>query len=69
MAGGKLWTLTIVAALSTLLILIYFVMAPLVDKKGTIEQTNEGLGRAIDNFDALKDEIRYGSTNRPDSNT
>ncbi|MEW6043523.1 MAG: hypothetical protein AB1608_04620 [Thermoproteota archaeon] len=61
--------MTIVAALSTLLILIYFVMAPLMDKEGTIEQTHEGLGRAIDSFDAIKDEIRFGSTNRSDLNT
>ncbi|MEM2785029.1 MAG: hypothetical protein QXW37_00285 [Candidatus Nitrosotenuis sp.] len=69
LVGSKLWTLTVVAALSTLLILIYFVMAPLVDKKGTIEQTHEGLGRAIDNFDDLKDEIRYGSANSSNFNT
>lgn len=69
LAGNKLWTLTVIAALSTLLILIYFVMAPLLDKNGTIEQTNEGLSRAIDNFDALKDEIKYGSANSSDLNT
>jgi hypothetical protein len=69
LAGNKLWTLTVVAALSTLLILIYFVMAQLMDKDGTIEQTHEGLSRAIDTFDALKDEIRSGSTNSSDLNT
>lgn len=52
----KLWHLTVVAALSSLLILAYFTLMPILDKQGTVEQTQEGLDKAVRKFDELREE-------------
>jgi hypothetical protein len=61
MQSDKLWTLTVVAALSSLLILAYFLLSPMLSKESTAQKIEGGLGESIAKFD----EIREQSNNTP----
>ncbi|MEM3090049.1 MAG: hypothetical protein QXY22_05720 [Candidatus Nitrosotenuis sp.] len=52
----KIWHLAVIAALSSLLILAYFTLMPILDKQGTVEQTQAGLEKAVKKFDELREE-------------
>jgi|GEM_PF-6089390 len=52
--SDNLWVLTVVAALSSLAILGYFVLMPIMDNEGTMEDTKEHLDRAASKFDELR---------------
>ena len=54
MSNDKLWILTVTAALSSLLILAYFTMYPMVSKDGTAQRVETGLEGAIDKFNEIK---------------
>lgn len=54
MSNDKLWVLTVVAALSSLLILAYFTLSPMVSKEGTAQRVETGLHDAISKFDSMK---------------
>ena len=54
MSNDKLWVLTMVAALSSLLILAYFTMYPMLSDESTPQQIESGLGQSIAKFDAIK---------------
>lgn len=66
MSGDKLWTITVAIALSSLLILAYFVLSPIMGKEGTVEQTKTGLDKAINKIETLREESRHESvSNNP----
>lgn len=46
------------AALSSLLILAFFTLSPIVDPGGTVESTKTGIDRAVQKFDELKETNR-----------
>lgn len=56
MSNDKLWTLTVVAALSSLLILAYFLLSPMLSEKSTTQQIEGGLGTTIAKFDSIRNE-------------
>lgn len=56
MHGDKLWTLTVVAALSSLLILTYFLLSPMLSKESTAQQIEGGLGESIAKFDTIREQ-------------
>ncbi|WP_042686413.1 hypothetical protein [Candidatus Nitrosotenuis chungbukensis] len=53
-----MWTITVTVALSSLLILAYFVLYPITAKDGTVEQTKMGLDKAINRVETLRDESK-----------
>lgn len=55
MSNDKLWVLTVVAALSSLLILAYFTLSPMISKEGTAQRVNTGLQNAVSKFDSIRD--------------
>jgi hypothetical protein len=55
----------VIAALSSLLILAYFTITPILDKQGTVEQTQAGLDKAVKKFDELRAE-HIGSKETPE---
>lgn len=61
MSGDKLWTITVAIALSSLLILAYFVLSPIMGKEGTVEQTKTGLDKAINKIETLREESKHES--------
>ncbi|MBM3904555.1 MAG: hypothetical protein FJ357_05440 [Thaumarchaeota archaeon] len=56
MHGDKLWTITVVAALSSLLILAYFLLSPMLSKESTAQKIESGLGESIAKFDSIREE-------------
>lgn len=50
----NLWLLTVVAGLSSLLVLAYFILYPIVSEESTMEDTKQGLDRAASKFDELR---------------
>ena len=69
MSGDKLWALTVVAALSSLLILAYFTLYPMISKESTAQRMETGLASAIDKFDSIKNEQNDESTFVPKPST
>ncbi|WP_268542656.1 hypothetical protein [Candidatus Nitrosotenuis cloacae] len=53
--SDNLWLLTVVAALSSLLILAFFTLSPILDDSGTVERTRTGIDKAVQRFDELKE--------------
>lgn len=53
--------MTVVAALSSLLILAYFTISPMLSSESTAGRVETGLGGAIDKFESMKNEQRFGS--------
>ncbi|HEY8109636.1 MAG TPA: hypothetical protein VIG05_02070 [Candidatus Nitrosotenuis sp.] len=62
MSDDKLWTVTVTIALSSLLILAYFVLHPITAKEGTVEQTKMRLDTAINKIETLRGESKQVST-------
>jgi hypothetical protein len=56
MHGDRLWTITVVAALSSLLILAYFLLSPMLSKESTAQKIEGGLGESIAKFDAIREQ-------------
>lgn len=56
MQNDKLWTITVVAALSSLLILAYFTLSPMLDEKSTAQRIESGLGKSIAKFESIRGE-------------
>jgi len=56
MQSDRLWTITIVAALSSLLILAYFTLYPMISKESTAQKIESGLGESIAKFDSIREE-------------
>ncbi len=65
MSSDKLWTITIAIALSSLLILAYFVLFPITSKEGTVEQTKVRLDKAINKFETIREESKRDSILTP----
>ena len=61
MSSDKLWTVTVAIALSSLLVLAYFVLSPIMGKEGTVEQTKTGLDKAINKIETLRAESKSKS--------
>ncbi|QLH08901.1 hypothetical protein DSQ19_04855 [Candidatus Nitrosotenuis sp. DW1] len=53
-----MWTITVAVALSSLLVLAYFILNPITAKEGTIEQTKTGLDKAINRIETLHEESK-----------
>lgn len=66
---NKLWIITAVAALSTLIILAYAVVAPMANEEITIEQVEDGLSAAADKFDIIRKELKPDTSLKSDPNT
>jgi len=56
MQSDRLWTITVVAALSSLLILAYFTLSPMLSKDSTAQKIEGGLGESIAKFDSIREE-------------
>lgn len=69
MSNDKLWTLTVVAALSSLLILTYFLLSPMLNEESTAHQIEGGLGTTIAKFDSIRNEEINKSLRDSDSGT
>lgn len=67
LSGDKLWTVTVVIALSSLLILAYFVLSSIMGKEGTVEQTKTGLDTAINKIETLREESKSKSISTDNS--
>lgn len=61
LSNDTLWTVTVVIALSSLLILAYFILTPITGKESTVEQTKTGLDKAIRNIETLREESKSKS--------
>ena len=69
MSNDKLWTLTVVAALSSLLILTYFLLSPMLNEESTTQRIEGGLGTTIAKFDSIRNEEINKSLRDSDSGT
>jgi hypothetical protein len=56
MQSDKLWTITVIAALSSLLILAYFLLSPMLSKESTAQKIESGLGESIAKFESIRQE-------------
>lgn len=56
MSTDRLWTVTVATALSSLVVLAFFVLSPIVDEEGTVEQTRTKLDTAIGKIETLREE-------------
>lgn len=56
MQSDRLWTITVVAALSSLLILAYFTLSPMLSKDSTAQRIEGGIGESIAKFDSIREE-------------
>lgn len=54
--SDRLWTITVVAALSSLLILAYFLLSPMLSKESTAQKIESGLGQSIAKFDSIRED-------------
>lgn len=61
MSDDKLWTITVTVALSSLVILAYFVLSPIMAKEGTVEETKTRLDKAINKIETLREESKPDS--------
>ena len=61
MFSDKLWFATVVIALSSLLVLTFFMLFPITSKEGTVEQTKVGLDKAINKFETIREESKRDS--------
>lgn len=55
MSTDRLWTITVATALSSLVVLAFFVLSPIVDDEGTVEQTRTKLDTAIGKIETLRE--------------
>jgi hypothetical protein len=67
MESDKLWTLTVVAALSSLLILAYFLLSPMLSKESTAQRIEGGLGESIAKFDVIREQPNDTPLEKPDT--
>ncbi len=67
MHGDRLWTITVVAALSSLLILAYFLLSPMLNKESTAQKIEEGLGESIAKFDTIREQPNTPLEQLPDT--
>jgi hypothetical protein len=58
LSSDNLWTIAVVVALSSLLILTFFMLSPLTSKTGTVEQTKSGLDKAVNVFETFRKESK-----------
>ncbi len=65
LSSDRLWIVTVVIALSSLLILTFFVMFPITSKEGTVEQTKVGIDKAINKFETIREEAKRDSILTP----
>lgn len=65
MFSDRLWIVAVVVALSSLLILTFFMLYPITSKDGTVEQTKVGLDKAINKFETVREEARHDSILTP----
>ncbi len=56
MSTDRLWTITVATALSSLVVLAFFVLSPIIDDEGTVEQTRTKLDTAIGKIETLREE-------------
>jgi hypothetical protein len=54
--SDRLWTITVVAALSSLLILAYFTLSPMLSKDSTAQKIEGGIGESIAKFDSIRED-------------
>lgn len=55
MSDEKFWIITVTIGFSTILILSYFIMMPMVNEQGMAKRTDTDLKNAIDKFEQLKE--------------
>lgn len=55
MSTDRLWTITVATALSSLVVLAFFVLSPIIDDEGTVEQTRTKLDTAIGKIETLRE--------------
>lgn len=65
MFSDRLWIVAVVIALSSLLILTFFMLYPITNKNGTVEQTKVGLDKAINKFETIREEAKRDSILTP----
>lgn len=65
MFTDRLWLTAVVIALSSLLILTFFMLYPITNKDGTVEQTKVGLDKAINKFETIREEAKRDSILTP----
>ncbi len=63
--NDRLWTITVVAALSSLLILAYFLLSPMLSKESTAQKIESGLGQSIAKFDSIREDQSTSSELSP----
>lgn len=68
MSNDKLWVLTVVTALSSLLILAFFLLSPMLSEESTAQRIDHGLGTTIAKFDSIRDDGN-NSSQKIDPNT
>jgi len=56
LSTDRLWTVTVAVALSSLVVLAFFVLSPIMDEEGTVEQTRTKLDTAIGKIETLREE-------------
>lgn len=49
-----MWTITVVAALSSLVILAFFLLSPMLSEESTAQRIEHGLGDTIAKFDSIR---------------
>lgn len=54
MSSESLWTITVVAALSSLVILAFFLLSPMLSNESTAQRIEHGLGDTIAKFDSIR---------------
>jgi len=59
--SDNLWTIAVVIALSSLLVLTYSMLFPVTSNEGTVEQTKVGLDKAINKFETIREESKHDS--------
>jgi hypothetical protein len=55
LSNDILWAITVVIGFSTLLVLSYFILTPMVNDQSMLERTDAGLKKAVDKFKQLKE--------------
>jgi Na+/H+ antiporter NhaC len=53
-SSEKMWTITVVAALSSLVILAFFLLSPMLSEESTAQRIEHGLGDTIAKFDSIR---------------
>lgn len=53
-SSENLWTVTVVAALSSLVILAFFLLSPMLNEESTAQRIEHGLGNTIAKFDSIR---------------